>query len=89
MQKENQLFADFARLLSSLAGVMAGAGREAEMRMRERLRELVGGVDSVSREEHEALRALAAETRAELERLKQEVAELRTAAHAEARNPAG
>ncbi len=80
MQKENQLFEDFARLLSSLAGTMAGAGREAEARMRERLREFVGGADGVTREEHEALRALAAETRAELEQLKQEVAQLRAGA---------
>ncbi|WP_448581408.1 accessory factor UbiK family protein [Thermaurantiacus sp.] len=87
MQKENRLFEDMARLLSSLAGTMAGAGREAETRMRERLRELVIGTESVTREEHEALRALAAETRAELEKLKQEVSELR-AAGARARKPA-
>lgn len=88
MQKENQLFEDFARLLSSLAGTMAGAGREAEMRMRERLRDFVGGADFVSREEFDALRDLAGETRAELERLKQEVEVLRAGDAARARKPA-
>ncbi len=89
MQKENQLFEDFARLLSSLAGTMAGAGREAEERMRERLRAFVGGADAVSREEHDALRELAAETRSELERLKQEVADLRAAMESRTRKTAG
>lgn len=70
MQNQNPLFEDFSRLLSGLAGTMAGAGREAETRMREKLREVVGGDDMVSREEFEAVKALAAETRAELEALK-------------------
>jgi BMFP domain-containing protein YqiC len=74
MQKENQLFEDAARLMSSIAGTMAGAGREAEARMRERLREMIGGLDMVSREEFEAVKALAASTRAELEALKAELA---------------
>lgn len=89
MQKENQLFEDVARLLSSIAGTMAGAGRETQARMRERLRELVVGADLVTREEHEALRALAAETRTELERLKEEIAELRAAGATRGRKPAG
>ncbi|MFN3371207.1 MAG: accessory factor UbiK family protein [Sphingomonadaceae bacterium] len=70
MQNQNPLFEDFARLLSSMAGTMAGAGREAEARMKEKLRELVGGLDIVSREEFEAVKAMAASTKAELEALK-------------------
>lgn len=73
MQKANPLFEDLARLMSSVAGTMAGAGREAEQRIRERIRELVGG-DFVSREEFEAVKELAASTRAELEALKAELA---------------
>lgn len=79
MQKENQLFEDMARLMSSIAGTMAGAGREAEARMRERLRDMIGGLDMVSREEFEAVKALAASTRAELEALKAELADRRPA----------
>lgn len=70
MQNQNQMFDDLSRLLSSIAGTMAGAGREAEARMKEKLREAVGGVDFVSREEFEAVKAMAAETKAELEALK-------------------
>jgi BMFP domain-containing protein YqiC len=77
MQKENQLFEDVARLLSSVAGTMAGAGREAETRIKEKLREAVGGLDLVSREEFEAVKALAANARAEVEALRAEVAALR------------
>ena len=74
VQNQNQMFEDLSRLLSSIAGTMAGAGREAEARMKEKLREAVGGVDFVSREEFEAVKAMAAETRAELEALKAELA---------------
>jgi BMFP domain-containing protein YqiC len=74
MQNQNQLFEDLSRLMSSIAGTMAGAGREAETRMREKLREAVGGVDLVSREEFEAVKAMAAETKAELEALKAKLA---------------
>lgn len=74
MQNQNQMFEDLSRLMSSIAGTMAGAGREAEARMKEKLREAVGGVDFVSREEFEAVKAMAAETKAELEALKAQMA---------------
>jgi BMFP domain-containing protein YqiC len=74
VQNQNQMFEDLSRLMSSIAGTMAGAGREAETRMKEKLREAVGGVDFVSREEFEAVKAMAAETRAELEALKAMIA---------------
>jgi BMFP domain-containing protein YqiC len=74
MQNQNQLFEDLSRLMSSIGGTMAGAGREAEAKMKEKLREAVGGVDMVSREEFEAVKAMAAETKAELEALKASLA---------------
>jgi BMFP domain-containing protein YqiC len=74
VQNQNQMFEDLSRLMSSIAGTMAGAGREAEARMKEKLREAVGGVDFVSREEFEAVKAMAAETKAELEALKAQLA---------------
>ena len=77
MQNQNPLFEDLSRLMSSVAGTMAGAGREAEQRMKEKLREAVGGVDMVSRDEFEAVKAMAAETKAELEALKAELQALR------------
>ncbi len=77
MQNQNPLFEDLSRLMSSVAGTMAGAGREAEQRMKEKLREAVGGIDAVSREEFEAVKAMAAETKVELEALKAELEALR------------
>mgnify|MGYP005817652569 CR=1 FL=1 len=76
MQNQNPVVEDFTRLMSSIAGTMAGVGRETEARVKEKFREFLGA-DLVSREEFEALRALAAETRAEVEALKAEVAALR------------
>lgn len=70
MQSQNQVLEDLSRLMSSLAGTLAGAGREAETRVRERLQRAIGGLDMVSREEFEAVKAMAAETRRELEELK-------------------
>ncbi len=78
VQNQNQMFEDLSRLMSSIAGTMAGAGREAETRVKEKLREAVGGIDFVSREEFEAVKAMAAETRAELEALKASMASAAT-----------
>lgn len=77
MQNQNQILEDLSRLMSSVAGTFAGAGREAEMRFKEKLREAVGGVDAVTREEFEAVRAMAANARSEVETLKLEVAALK------------
>jgi BMFP domain-containing protein YqiC len=77
MQKDNPILEDMTRLMTGIAGTMAGAGREAEQRLREKMRTLVAGEGFVAREEFEAVRELAANTRAELEALKAEVAALR------------
>ena len=70
MQSDNPLFADFAKVLNSAAGTLAGVGREARDGARERLREALGGLDFVSREEFDAVKDLAAAARAEAEALK-------------------
>ncbi len=70
MQNQNQLFEDFARLMSGIAGTMAGAGREAEQKMKEKMREVVGGDDWVSRDEFEALRAMVTALKDEVDALK-------------------
>ena len=70
MQNQNQIFEDFARLMSSIAGTMAGAGREAEAKMKEKLRETIGGDDWVSRDEFDALRTMVLDLKAELDALK-------------------
>lgn len=70
MQSENRLFDDFGKLLNGVAGTVAGMGREAEATMRERMREFVGGMDFVSREEFEAVKAMAVAARDEADALR-------------------
>ena len=76
MQSENRLFDDFVKMMNGVAGTMAGVGREAESSMRERMREWVGGMDFVGRDEFEAVKAMAAAARDENEALKARIAAL-------------
>ena len=70
MQSENRIFDDLAKMMNGVAGTMAGMGREAEGSMREKMREWVGGMDFVARDEFEAVKAMAAAARDENEVLK-------------------
>ena len=70
MQSENPLIADFTKLINAAAGTLAGMGREARDGARERLREAMGGLDFVSREEFDAVKAMAAKAREECDALK-------------------
>jgi BMFP domain-containing protein YqiC len=70
MQSENPLIADLAKLMNSAAGTFAGMTREARESARERVREAMGGLDFVSREEFDAVKAMAARARDENEALK-------------------
>jgi BMFP domain-containing protein YqiC len=74
MQTENKLFEDFTKFVNGAAGTLAGMGREAESAVRERAKDWIGGLDFVSREEFEAVKAIALEARAEIDRLKAELA---------------
>jgi len=73
MQSENPLIADLAKLVNSAAGTFAGVTREARDSARERFREALGGMDFVSREEFDAVKAMAAKAREEAETLKARV----------------
>ena len=57
MQSQNRLFDDLVKMMNGAAGTFAGMTREAQEGMRERMREFVGGMDFVSRDEVDALRA--------------------------------
>ncbi|MFN3434475.1 MAG: accessory factor UbiK family protein [Sphingomonas sp.] len=70
MQSDNRLFDDFAKLLNGAAGTLAGVGREAEAGARARMREWIGGLDFVSRDEFEAVKAMAVAARDENDALK-------------------
>lgn len=88
MQSQNKIFEDLSRLASGAAGTLAGMSREFEAMMRERMREFVGGLDLVRRDEFEAVRDMAANAREEVERLRAEIAALRGEAPVTAPAPA-
>ena len=63
MQTENRFFDDFVKFVNGAAGTMAGVGREAGESAREHAKSWIGGLDFVSREEFEAVKAMAAAAR--------------------------
>jgi len=76
MQSENPVIADFVKLANAAAGTFAGMTREAREGARERLKGALGGMDFVSREEFEAVKAMAAKAREDAEDLTARVAAL-------------
>ena len=87
MQTENRFFADLSKLVNGAAGTLAGVGREAETATRERAREWIGGLDFVSRDEFEAVKAMAAAARDEADALKARIDALEAKAAKPARLP--
>ena len=79
MQSENRIFDDVVKFVNGAAGTLAGMGREAEAATRERAREWIGGLDFVSREEFEAVKAMAAAARDEADALKARLDQLEAA----------
>ena len=76
MQSDNPIIADFVKLANSAAGTLAGMTREAREGTRERLKEVLGGPDFVSREEFDAVKDMAARAREECARLEARIAAL-------------
>lgn len=70
MQSENKIFDDFAKFVNGAAGTLAGMGREAEAGARARAKEWIGGLDFVSRDEFEAVKAMAAAARDDADALR-------------------
>jgi BMFP domain-containing protein YqiC len=77
MQSENKFFEDLVKMANGFAGTMAGVGREAETNAREKFKSWIGGVDFVSREEFEAVKAMAAAARDDVAALRAELAAAR------------
>jgi len=69
MQSQNPMIADFIKLANSAAGTFAGMTREARESARERMKEALGGLDFVSREEFDAVKDMAARAREDIDRL--------------------
>jgi BMFP domain-containing protein YqiC len=76
MQSDNPLVSDFVKMMNSAAGTFAGMTREARESAREKMKEAIGGMDFVTREEFDAVKAMAAAAREENEALAERVAAL-------------
>lgn len=76
MQSQNRFFDDLARVAAGAMSTLSGVKGEVESRLREQLERVLAGMDLVSREEFEAVKAMAAKARAEQEELAKRVAEL-------------
>jgi BMFP domain-containing protein YqiC len=78
MQGQNRFFEDLARMAAGAAGALTGMRGEIEARLRDQLERVLAGMDLVSREEFEAVKAMAAKAREEQEVLQGRVEALET-----------
>ena len=69
MQSQNRFFDDMARVAAGAVGAISGVRGEIEARLRDQLERVLAGMDLVSREEFEAVKAMASRARAEQELL--------------------
>ena len=76
MQSENKMVSDFVKMMNSAAGTFAGMTREARDSAREKMKESIGGMDFVSREEFDAVKQMAAKAREENDALAERIAAL-------------
>jgi hypothetical protein len=80
MQTQNRLLDDLARVATSALGVAAGMREELEARLRDQFERILSNMDLVTREEFDAVKAMAAKARAEQEDLAVRLAALEAAA---------
>src|SRR5690242_8629822 len=73
MQSQNRIFDDIARVASGAVGAISGVRDEIEARLRDQLERVLAGMDLVSREEFEAVKAMAAKAREEQEVLRRQL----------------
>jgi hypothetical protein len=76
MQTSNRLFDDLARVASGAFNTLSGLREEIETRVRERVERMAADLDLVTREEFDAVRAMATKARAAQEELEAKVARL-------------
>ena len=87
MQTQNRLLDDLARVANGAIGTLSGVKTEIETIVRHRLDAMFANMDLVTREDFDAVQAMAAKARAEQEALIERVAKLE-AALAEQAKPA-
>jgi BMFP domain-containing protein YqiC len=76
MQTENRLLDDLARVATGALGALTGVRHEVEARLKEQFERILGRMDLVTREEFEAVRAMAAKARTEQEALARRLQEI-------------
>lgn len=88
MQFDHRLIDDLARVAGGALGTLAGVREEVEARLRQQFERILAGMDLVTREEFEVVRAMAQAAREEQERLAARLAALEAAlAAAQGRGP--
>ncbi len=90
MQSQNKILDDLSKLASSALGVAAEMRGEVESRFKEQFEKIINQMDLVSREEFDAVKAMAAKAREEQEILAERVSalEAQVAGKAKAAKPA-
>lgn len=80
MQGRNRFLDDISQLMTNAAGVAQGVKGEAETAVRQRIERLLNDMDLVTREEFEAVRAMAVKAREENEALMKRIEALESGA---------
>ena len=88
MQTQNRLLDDLARVATGALGVAAGMRGEIEARLREQFERILSRMDLVTREEFDAVKAMAAKARTEQEALHERLAALEAEISAARSKPA-
>ncbi len=79
MQVDNRLLDDLARVAGGAFGALSGVRGEVEARLKHQFERILSEMDVVSREEFEAVKAVAAKARMEQEALQKRVVALEAA----------
>lgn len=76
MQSRNRMLDDLARVAGGALGAAAGVRSEVEARLREQFERILGQMDLVTREEFDAVQAMAVKAREENETLSERLSAL-------------
>jgi BMFP domain-containing protein YqiC len=76
MQVDNRLLDDLSRVATGAFAALSGVREEVEVRLREQFEKILARMDVVTREEFDAVQAMAARARAEQEKLEARLAAL-------------
>ena len=83
MSGNRRLFDDVAKIATSAAGLVQGAGREAELLLRQRLERILDRMDLVARDEFDVVKEMASKARLENEMLVERITALEKVIHAD------